>query len=291
MPVKRKSLNSVACNTGKVCKCGCTTHCRITHRDCPLKSKSESDPQLIVKDVDDSDSDSDGAPLSLCLESDENSDSDDAEHYCTCGALAVGRIAHSRTCPMNPRKLKSKTLPDYIVTGIVSTIKQDIPCDVVQAPGPLNFDSITAQTLNHISSSITPRVRFSEQSKESTPSAVKKDNVDNKTEFPSSKKQKLAEKLEVGGYVCLHTSCSKTQHLLCRIAEIVGKGFRLCCSSGVLNTCCSNEELAPVNASLDISLAKWLRLPKISISTAVSEPANLPTEKNVNVILLSILLT
>ena len=270
VPVKRKAF--VACNTGKVCKCGSTTHCRITHRDCPLKSKSESNPQLIVKDVDDSDSDSDGAPLSSCCESDDNSDGDDAEYYCTCGALTVGRIAHSRTCPMNPRKLKSKALPDEIVTEIVSTIKQDIPCDVVQAPGP--FDSITAQTLNPISSSITPRVLFSEQSKESTQSAVK-DNMDNKIELPSSKKQKLAEKLEVGSYVCLHTSCSKTQHLLCRIAEIVGEGFRLCCSSGVLNTCCSSEELAPVNASLDISLAKWRRLRKISIFTAASEPANL----------------
>ena len=63
------------------------------------------------------------------------------------------------------------------------------------------------------------------------------------TEFHSSKKQKLSEKLEFGSYVCLHTSCSKTQHLLCRITEIVGKGFCLCCISGVLNTSCSSEEL------------------------------------------------
>ena len=271
LPGKCKAV--VSCSASKVCKCGSTSHVCITHKDCPLKPKSKlvTGSQLIVQDIDDSDLEDE--PFISESGSDMDSDTDDF------------------TCPCNPRfshQLVSNIVPDEIITGIVSTVSQDVPCD-------LTHNQIARSTGDEVNiMSILLRTLFSELSEENTPSTVnRKDSINEaeihqskknklkrkdsvkETEIPLNKKQKFSEELEVGSYILyLHSRMFEKHHHFCRIIETLGKLFRFGCSSGILTNCFSGDELIPLSGSRLISLLNWRLLPRLSLSIVSSDPSN-----------------
>ncbi len=107
----------------KPCRCGSLAHSRTSHRDCPLNKRrvgaaSSFTPVITTADSDDED-DLSGAELieydfsdseegGYCSDElgsgdDSSGTSDEAE--CTCG----GERTHSRSCPLNPRNVGSRT--------------------------------------------------------------------------------------------------------------------------------------------------------------------------------------
>ena len=71
---------------------------------------------------------------------------------------------------------------------------------------------------------------------------------------PASKKRKTATKLQVGDRVCIHTDTLMKRHVPCRITEVVGQRYRLCCNQGVLQSCYTRSQVTPLSSSYQLSL-------------------------------------
>ena len=134
---------------------------------------------------------------------------------CTCGA---GSRAHSRGCPRNSRQR---------YPGAVRTSDTE-PESKVEVP-------------------IVP-------AKKPTHKSVSKADVSILLKPPPAKKRKTAMKFRAGDYVGVHSATIKDHHVPCRIAEVIGNQYRLCCNQGVLKRCYAGSELTPLSSSCYISL-------------------------------------
>ena len=91
---------------------------------------------------------------------------------------------------------------------------------------------------------------------------------------PPPKKCKTAKKFDIGDYVAIHSSTSKNKHVLCCIAEIVNKHYRLSCKQGVLDTCYTRSELTPLTSKCHIPLDGWRLASRVSFRNVISNPVN-----------------
>ena len=126
------------------CKCGSTTHSRISHRDCRLNVKrcnvpvdnalsshrvdTALSPELSSDDVSVS-SEDEGVTRVESEDSCISVSSDDDYYFCSC----PGR-AHSRLCPLNPRNRGAKAVGSFEKAPAPS---KDSSCEIVKPSGPL----------------------------------------------------------------------------------------------------------------------------------------------------------
>jgi len=232
------------------CRCGSTTHKRISHKDCPLNKKnltpfsftepkerpihvadaSESAVQEFQSDSEDGmlyeeDFSSDDAEVSSC------SSLDYCIPECTCGS---GSRAHKRGCPMSSRQC-------YSGAHLFAEVRTSSP---------------------------------ELHSKSRVASKPKRERSTEVIDLPHAKKGKVALVFKAGDYVCVHSNTLKQQHVPCRVAEVVGERFRLCTQHGVLSTCYSARELTPLESGCHIPLDGWRLASRVSFPTVITNPVN-----------------
>ena len=84
-------------------------------------------------------------------------------------------------------------------------------------------------------------------------------------------------KFAPGDYVHLHCNSQSHRLLPCRIIEVVGEKYRVCCGKGVLKMLYREDNLTPLATSKSISLYKWPLLPKLSATEAIHGEEQLET--------------
>ena len=149
---------------------------------------------------------------------------------CVCGAL--GR-AHKRDCPMSSRS----SFP----TEVYST------------------DSRLSQ-----SDSLWGAVGKSE-SNFSTSGKRKSQEID---KYPI-KKKRVTTLLEIGDYVCLHSSRLVSQHVPCRIVRKCRKGYQLYCRKGILDRTYPSGELTSLDDGSSITLDGWRQAHRTSFKSVI----------------------
>lgn len=82
-----------------------------------------------------------------------------------------------------------------------------------------------------------------------------------------TKKQKHS--FVVGDYVCVHCDSLDKQHILCRIVQVMGKVYCLCC---VLKGSFSSSELISLDKDCNIPLCNWRIANKVSLGEVVTYP-------------------
>ena len=77
--------------------------------------------------------------------------------------------------------------------------------------------------------------------------------------------------MNIGDYVCVHSSFLGKFHLPCHIIGDFGGCYQLYCSKGILNTAYSRQELTPLHSHSIISLEKWCQADKVSLRSLASD--------------------
>ena len=249
---KKKSKKGQKMVEGQ-CKCGSTTHLRTSHNECPYNKKRVTDaPTLPHKDdasPPHSDLDNNLSPAghdNYSSDESESTSSDDwcyeddiiSSDMCVCGAL--GR-AHKRDCPMSSR--------NSFPTEVYST------------------DSRLSQ-----SDSLWGAVGKSE-SNFSTSGKRKSQEID---KYPI-KKKRVTTLLEIGDYVCLHSSRLVSQHVPCRIVRKCRKGYQLYCRKGILDRTYPSGELTSLDDGSSITLDGWRQAPRTSFKSVIDDPTYMQT--------------
>ena len=76
-----------------------------------------------------------------------------------------------------------------------------------------------------------------------------------------------------GTGVCLHSSKSVKQHILCRIVRVVGECYQLCCKKGILDMPYLGQELMTLSSDPSIPLDKWRQSSRVSFHHVISDPS------------------
>ena len=79
------------------------------------------------------------------------------------------------------------------------------------------------------------------------------------------------ESFVVGDYVSLHSSKLGTQHMHCRVVQVVGGVYRLFCDKGVLLGTYARSDLKSLSSDCHISLDNWRVAGTISLQQVVSD--------------------
>ncbi len=82
-------------------------------------------------------------------------------------------------------------------------------------------------------------------------------------------------KFQPGDYVCIHVSSVPKCHVPCRVVELFGKQYRLCCIAGVLSTCSGINDLTSLSGNSDIPLHGWRTADRVKLPEGVRNPVNL----------------
>ncbi len=222
-------------------------------------------------------------------ENDFNTDSDcDSEFarqgLCTCGSL--GRT-HKRDCPLNQRNIQAEggtvsAKPDRESDSALvceaptsPMVSPEVDTDPGRVPRTLiepehSSDSKPCGVTANPGAKDTVEVPSTCADRDGTPTEVR-----GLTEPPPSKKQRTATELQVGDYVCLHSSTPGKYHIPCRITEVVGDRYRLCCKQGLFGNCFDRSALTPVSSSYLISLDGWRMARSVRFPRVIADSVDL----------------
>ena len=94
-----------------------------------------------------------------------------------------------------------------------------------------------------------------------------------------SNKSNVSEKhnnsvgLKPGDCVFVHSRKAVSNHIRCRIVEVVGKFYRLCSMKGALSGRYSSDDLTVSSKDFSIPLCNWRQSPTVSLFDVISDPA------------------
>lgn len=223
------------------CRCGSTTHSLPTHRDCPMNKKRKVNVPVSLHDnvapCESSDSDMDITPVVYLSSNSSLDDSGDEwldDEDLMSGSLCLCGALNRAHKAFCPMSSRNRSSRVLFVADNLG-------------PAPSN----------------KPGLSKSEKS----------NNTIESDKSRVSERDDSSVGFKPGDCVFVHSRKALNNHVRCRIVEVVGKFYRLCCMKGALNGRYSSEDLTASSKKFSLPLFEWRQSPAVSLCDVVSDPA------------------